>query len=660
MVELSKHSTQNRPPSSEVPDCNNSTNNSVTQIKHKKLSYTSSNNNGSVIKLVGTVNDAPAIMLVDTGADGNFISNKFVKEYKLATQLSSYVVSIEVANGQVIDSNKEVIGTVNIGNHYETLTFIVADIKHDVVLGVPWLAKHQDNLNVRWAQPAHVTMKDENGSVLHLPICHQARMKNNDERICSLTQLNEFIQTNSDVEVYHIIVSMTSNGGSIEEGSTEKRNSGTSMNQTSTDDAKVSSKKTDGGVIDYNISSKEVSIGKELTIQQTNQVKKLLERYKEVFPEDLPSEEPPERGVIHEIQLQDNYVLPKIRPEYKKSVPELTWLKAEIDKYMEKNWIRHSTSPFGARVIMVKKPGTSEFRVCIDYRDLNNITVKNSFGMPRTDELFDRISGSKWFSKIDLRTGYYQIRVKEKDKYKTAFRTPYGHFEYNVMPMGLTNAPATFMTLMNKVLDPLVHKCAVHFIDDVLIYSKTFDQHLLDIESVLQILHSNQLYAKESKCEWVKHQVKFLGHIIGEQGIAMDPDKVRSIVGWPTPQTVHDVRSFMGLAGYYRKFVKNYSDMTTCLSELTKKNVKFIWTEQRQLTFEKLKQCISSAPVLISPHMDKAFVVETDASGYGVGAALMQDIGNGLQPVAFYSHTMDDAEKNMQFMNKNYWLLSKR
>ncbi|KAG8474362.1 hypothetical protein CXB51_034083 [Gossypium anomalum] len=219
-------------------------------------------------------------------------------------------------------------------------------------------------------------------------------------------------------------------------------------------------------------------------------------------------------------------------------------------------------------------------RLCIDYRQLNKVTVKNKYPLPRIDDLFDQLKGATVFSKIDLRSGYYQLRVKESDVPKTTFRTRYGHYEFLVMPFGLTNAPAIFMDLMNRIFRPYLDKFVVVFIDDILIYSHDETEHAEHLRTVLQILRDNQLYAKFSKSEFWLREVGFLGHIVSGEGIKVDPSKISAIVDWKPPKNVSEVRSFLGLAGYYRRFVKGFSMIATPLTRLLRKDIKFEWTEK--------------------------------------------------------------------------------
>jgi hypothetical protein len=367
-----------------------------------------------------------------------------------------------------------------------------------------------------------------------------------------------------------------------------------------------------------------------------------LSAYRDVFPAALPDGLPPSRGVDHRIELIPGSS-PQSRPTIRLSATELAELKKQLTEFEAAGFIRPSKSPFGAPILFVKKKDGT-MRMCVDYRALNRITVKNSYPLPRVDELFDRLQGARYFSKIDLRSGYHQIRIAPEDVPKTAFRTRYGHYEFLVLPFGLTNAPATFMHLMHQALRPLLDECALVFLDDILIYSKTLEEHKQHVRRVLDALREQKLYAKESKCEFFKHEVEFLGHIVGREGVRMMEDKVEAVRAWPTPRSVRDVRAFLGTAGYYRKFIRDFSAIAAPLSELTKDSVKFEWTAPHEQAFCQLKAAIAQGPVLILPDPSLPFVVHTDASGFAVGAVLQQDQGKGLQPIAFLSKKMADAE----------------
>ncbi|XP_058180091.1 uncharacterized protein LOC131298630 [Rhododendron vialii] len=292
--------------------------------------------------------------------------------------------------------------------------------------------------------------------------------------------------------------------------------------------------------------------------------------YEDVFPEELLGL-PPHRDLDFTIELQPGTAPISMAP-YRMAPAELRELKTQLQELMDKGFIRPSTSPWGAPALFVKKKeGT--LRLCIDYRQLNRVTIKNRYPLPRIDDLFDQLRGSTCFSKIDLRSGYHQLRVRDSDIPKTAFRTRYGHYEFVVMPFGLTNAPAVFMCLMNKIFTPYLDKFVVVFIDDILVYSPTEKEHEEHLRIVLQVLRDNQLYAKASKCEFWMTEVKFLGHVVSEKGISVDNSKVEAVMDWKRPSTVFEIRSFLGLAGYYRRFIQDFSILGKPMTRLTQKGV---------------------------------------------------------------------------------------
>ena len=320
---------------------------------------------------------------------------------------------------------------------------------------------------------------------------------------------------------------------------------------------------------------------------------------------------------------------------------ELKELKLQLQELLEKRFIRPSVSPWGAPVLFVKKKDGT-LRLCIDYRQLNKLTIKNKYPLPRIDDLFDQLKGASIFSKIDLRSGYHQLRIKDVDVHKTAFRTRYGHYEFLVMPFGLTNAPTAFMDLMNRVFRPYVDQFVVVFIDDIIVYSKDREIHDTHLRVVLETLRKEQLYAKLSKCEFWLNEVSFLGHIVLKEGIKVDPKKIEVVVEWKPPRNVTEVRSFLGLAGYYRRFVKGFSMIAAPMTKLLQKNVKFEWCEECQRSFDKLKAFLTEAPVLTQPTCGKEYVIFSDASLNGLGCVLMQE----GKVVAYASRQLKPHEKN--------------
>ncbi|KAJ9548163.1 LOW QUALITY PROTEIN: hypothetical protein OSB04_020706 [Centaurea solstitialis] len=344
--------------------------------------------------------------------------------------------------------------------------------------------------------------------------------------------------------------------------------------------------------------------------------------YPEVFPEDLVNL-PPDREIEFRIDLVPG-ATPIAKSPYRLAPSELKEMLAQLQELLDKGFIRPSTSPWGAPVLFVKKKDGT-MRMCIDYRELNKVTVKNKYPLPRIDDLFDQLQGAKYFSKIDLRSGYHQLKVREEDIPKTAFRTRYGHYEFLVMSFGLTNAPAAFMDLMNRVCKPYLDEFVIVFIDDILIYSKTVEEHDEHLRKVLEMLKREQLYAKFSKCEFWLKEVQFLGNIVTQEGIKVDPAKIEAIKDWESPKSPSEVRSFLGLAGYYRRFIEHFSAIATPLTALTKKDVKFEWTSTCERAFNNLKGKLTSAPILTLPNGTDGFVVYCDASKLGLGCVLMQD-----------------------------------
>ncbi|GJZ16748.1 putative nucleotidyltransferase, ribonuclease H [Tanacetum coccineum] len=297
--------------------------------------------------------------------------------------------------------------------------------------------------------------------------------------------------------------------------------------------------------------------------------------------------------------------------------------------------------PEGAPILFVKKKDGS-FRMCIDYRELNKLTVKNRYPLPRIDDLFDQLQGSNIYSKIDLRSGYHQLMVREEDIPKTAFRTRYGHYEFQVMPFVLTNASSVFMDLMNRVCKPYLDKFVIVFIDDILIYSRNEKEHEEHLKTILELLKKEELYAKFSKCEFWINTVKFLGHVIDSSGIHVDPTKIEAVKNWASPTTPSEIRQFLGLAGYYRRFIEGFSKIAKPMTELTQKNQKFDWGEEHEEAFRLLKQKLCAAPILALPEGSEDFVVYCDASIKGLGAVLMQR----MKVIAYASRQLKIHEKN--------------
>ncbi|WVZ95116.1 hypothetical protein U9M48_040918 [Paspalum notatum var. saurae] len=388
------------------------------------------------------------------------------------------------------------------------------------------------------------------------------------------------------------------------------------------------------------------SVDSVTTYDQSPELQALLEEFGSLFA--VPSGLPPPRDCDHTIPLVPGAAPVSVRP-YRLTPALKDEVESQVQDMLASDIIQRSTSPFSSAVLLVKKKD-STWRFCIDYRQLNAITVKGKYPVPIIDELLDELSGASWFSKLDLRAGFHQIRMQQGEEYKTAFQTHLGHFEFRVMPFGLTGAPGTFLSAMNTTLGPYLRKFILVFFDDILIYSKSFDEHLHHLRLTFELLSKDQWFVKQSKCAFAQRSIAYLGHTVSAQGVATDPTKIDAITHWPSPQSAKELRSFLGLAGYYRKFVRNFSIIAKPLFELLKKGALFVWTTAHSSSFAALKHALSHAPVLALPDFSKPFCIETDASGSGIGAVLTQE----GHPLAYISRTLGPRSLGLSTYEKEY------
>ncbi|GJP55456.1 hypothetical protein CLOM_g14400 [Closterium sp. NIES-68] len=356
--------------------------------------------------------------------------------------------------------------------------------------------------------------------------------------------------------------------------------------------------------------------------------KDLLKEFRENLPDDLLNESPPYRMHQHEI-VEETSSKPTFRAPYRLSPTELANMNKQNEYLVAKGLIRPSTSPYGAPLLFTPKPDRS-LRMCIDYRALNKKTIKNKYPISQIDDLLDKLRGATVFSKLDLRSGYWQIRMMDNSIHNTAFRTGYGSYKYLVMPFGLTNAPATFQAEMNHSLCPLLDECVVVYLDDILIYSRNMQQHVQHMRRVFDILRREPFYVKLSKSEFTLEKRM-----------------------WKTPKNVKELQQFLGFTNYYNRFVPQCAKISTPLTNLLKKNTPYKWEPKHQVSMEQLKQALTSTPVLILPYPERDYVIEADASDQVVGAVLMQDRGNGPQPIAYLSKKLHGAELNYPIHDKD-------
>jgi hypothetical protein len=382
-----------------------------------------------------------------------------------------------------------------------------------------------------------------------------------------------------------------------------------------------------------------------MSVNTAPDLQQVLNAYEDVFSD--PNTLPPRRQLDHAITLEHGATPTNNRP-YRYSPLQKDEIERQVQEMLAAGIITQSMSPFASPVLLVKKKDGS-WRFCVDYRRLNELTIKNKFPLPIVDELLDELAGTKYFSKLDLRAGYHQIRMRPEDEEKTAFKTHHGHFQFRVMPFGLTNAPATFQCIMNLVFAPFLRKFVIVFLDDILVYSDSCEKHLQHLQLVLDKLRGAQFYAKLSKCSFGQTSIQYLGHIISDQGVATDPEKTSVMEQWPIPTTITELRGFLGLTGYYRKFVQNYGIITKPLTQLLAKKG-FRWTEEATVAFLQLKKAMAQTPVLDLPDFNLPFSVETDACDSGVGAVLTQ---RG-HPIAYMSKALGILNRKLSIYEKEF------
>jgi hypothetical protein len=476
----------------------------------------------NTLRLKGLVQGQRMTALVDGGATHNFIDASLLARRGLRTEEFEgfHVAVADEYTMTCLDMIPDL--EVKLGNYTMTDTFYVVDLSDtDAVLGVQWLySLGEIGFNY---QTLTMSFKDASGSRVVLR--------------GMFTEAPRAISTKRMERIFH--------HGDV------------------------------AYATDCWITTRKDSKGRE---QYHPQIRGLLERYEVVFG-PIPPGRPPDRGFEHMIELEAGPT-PVITAPYRHPKKFKDEIEKAIKELLAMGRIRPSKIPFASSVVLVlKKDGT--LRMCIDYRALNKKTIKNRYPIPRIDKLMDELHGAVFFTKIDLHSGYHQISIREQDIEKTVFRCHFGHFEFLVMPFGLTNAPATFQSCMNHIFRGQLRKYLLVFFDDMLIYNKTWDEHLAHLGKVLDIMKVQSLYAKESKCEFGMRELLYLGHIISGQGVQVHQEKIRAIVDWPTPKNLTELRGFFGLSSYYRRFVKGFSQLGAPLTDLKKKGA-FHWTKESQ------------------------------------------------------------------------------
>lgn len=554
----------------------------------------------------GEIQGHPIRILLDTGSDVDLVSRRLTQRLCLPSQFCK-PRTLGGASGTIFDTITHFTNIpVTLPNfRTERHSYFIADIYHDIILGIPWCRSHR--IQIDWDASLLCIGRDK------IPFATSSR-DITPIPLCSATQFIRHIEDEGTEGLFALV------------------------NQIQDQPTTASEK------------------------PQPKEISELISEYKDRFPEgspgikfaNLPPGVAPDRGPFnHRIPLKSEAERPYSRQPRPLTQEEMLILKERIQELIELGHIRPSASPWGAPVLFArKKDGT--LRLCIDYRALNKQSIRNVYPLPRIDELLDRLRNARFFTKIDLDGAYHQIRVEPADIPKTGFNCQFGHYEFLVMTFGLTNAPATFQHLMNHILQPQFNEFLVVYLDDILVFSPDLASHLQHLRFVLDKLREHQLYAKAKKCTWAQSSVEYLGHIVSEDGVSTDPSKTQAITEWPTPTNVASLQSFLGFANYYRRFVRNYSDIAAPLTNLTAESVEFIWTPACQHAFETLKQRLTTAPVLRIFDPTLPTRTEHDASDYAIGAVLHQKAEGRWHPIAFISRKLSPAERKASIPYKEF------
>ena len=623
---------------------------------------------GSGLFLNCKVNGIPVESLIDTGATLTIISMRLWDTIKQCSspRLEPFNSQVSTASGESVEIKGKTSVFIDIGGMQYTCQVVVADIDLELIMGLDFLKTNEcqidvvhnilsihgksfdllcngklgcyrisvfEKVNVPAMSEMIIQGKVEDGQRLKNGLCiiePKERPFENDEMLIARGLV--YSGTKTPVRVMNI----TDDDKILYPGT----NIATISPVTSVETTKQTLRPNNEQVPEHlrELFNKTV-VGMES--KQKKEVVRLLTKYSDIFSKS--DSDIGRSGIIKHRIPTGNAQPIRERP---RRVP--VYLNEEVDKQIDnmlkENVIKPSKSPWSSSIVMVKKKDGSS-RFCVDYRKLNDITIKDAYPLPRVDESLDQLSGSKWFSCLDLNSGYWQVEMDPKDAEKTAFTSRRGLFEFTTMPFGLCNAPATFERLMETVLAGLHWQICLIYLDDVIVVGKDFEDMIKNLSLVFDRLQEASLKLKPRKCKLFATEVEFLGHIISDAGVSTDPNKTKCIEMWPTPMNVRDVRAFLGLCGYYRRFVYKFSEIAKPLHKLTEKNCPFVWTEECSVAFEELKRKLVESPVLIHPDFTKGFILDVDASDLSIGAVLSQITEDGECVVAYASRTLSKSER---------------
>ena len=620
----------------------------------------------TLLKYLAVIMDTTVETLIDSGASDDFISLTLAKKLGLKLTPLRNPTAAKLANGNDI-SCKYVAHNVllQIGDYHVIRSFKVLNMDHlQVVLGKPWLTEADPRISFA-TNTMHISTPT--GEHLIKPDQHYHHI---DHIECNLMDATSFIDMQKTNKAPTMLFSLHATGydapPDVHSETVVIDNQPFDLWIHNLDSVppcpetpKTPKEKEppenpeDKAMADWCKNHRANEDEKQSFDSDSHATtKSLVQKYIEIhIPHEFtpPGQTVDNTAYSHRI-IESPHSRPPVQQPYRLSPTEMIELKAWIDKMIKRKFIRPSSSPYGAPILFAPKPDGS-LRLCCDFRRLNSQTVKDAFPLPRCRDLFDQLKGAKYFTSFDMLDGYYNVLMHKDSIAKTAIRTPLGSFEFLVLPMGLTNSPSSFARLMEYAFRDLSHKGVLTYLDDCLCYSKTKEEHLALIEKCFIIFKKFNFRLKPSKCSYFMTQVKFLGHIISEEGIAADPKKVEAITKWPELKSVQEVQQFMGLVNYYREHVKDLGKISKPLTDIQSNQLKetvedfsTLWKQPQRDAFAQLKTIMTSTPILAIPDMNLPFVVQTDASGFAIGGALMQVQKGKRRVIAYMSKKLSDTE----------------
>lgn len=614
------------------------------------------------------VNGHPVRALVDSGASSSVISERYRRHLRKTMFPTERKTMLKVADGNYVQPLGKCVLRLEINGRIQPFEFtVLLSCSHDIILGWDFLQASQAVIDCGRSELTLEDVFHETSNIrswtLHavdtytIPAHSAAKISvaslSGDQNFDVIVDRNIYLLLTKELALPDTITTLSDgngelwvvNGQSVPQiipkgmliGNAEALNKDCVNVISLTESSNAFQTKSNCVSVDYSS-----MLASNLTSQQRKELLNILQKYQDVFDETRGTKAL-KGAVKHRIKTGDHE--PISQRAYRVAPTERRVIQEEVEKMLARGIIRPSESPWSSPVVLVKKKDGT-WRFCVDYRRLNKITKKDVYPLPRIDDTLDCLKRAKFFSSMDLRSGYWQIEVDEADREKTAFITPEGLYEFKVMPFGLCNAPATFERMMDNLLRHLKWTMCLCYLDDIIVFSETFYEHLVRLSAVLNCIQEAGLILNSKKCVFAAQQIKILGHLVSEGSVRPDPDKVKSVTCFPVPKNIHDVRSFLGLCSYYRRFIQDFCHKAQPLQILLKGDSKYCWGPEQDNAFQELKKALTSDPVLGLYDEEAATALHTDASGYGIGAVLVQAQDGQEKVIAYASRTLTKAERN--------------